>query len=75
MIKINQIKCEMGVPVCTRCPFCSSDIVTDSPFSRETLAVDGKHPPLEQSQLSPPSLTHVSSSSQPHGRQTTFLSS
>ena len=26
-------------------PPCSSDIVTDSPFSRVTLDVDGKHPP------------------------------
>ena len=30
------------IPVCTLSPTCSSDIVTNSPFSRETLAVDGK---------------------------------
>ena len=31
------------VPVCTRSPICRRDIVCDWPFSRETLAVDGKH--------------------------------
>ena len=32
----------MTLPVCTLSPDCSLDIVTDSPFSRVTLAVDGK---------------------------------
>ena len=31
------------LPACTLSPFRSSDIVTDLPFSRVTLAVDGKH--------------------------------
>ena len=40
-----------SIPICTLSPTCNSDIVTDFPFSRETLAVDGKQstppPPLE----------------------------
>ena len=32
-----------SLPVCTLSPICSSAIVTDLPFSRETLAVEGKH--------------------------------
>ena len=32
----------MSIPVCTLSPICSSDILTDFPFSRETLATDGK---------------------------------
>ena len=35
----------MLLPVCTLSPICSSDIVIDLPFSRVTLAVDGKQPP------------------------------
>ena len=35
----------MSLPVCTLSPISSSDIVTDFPFSRFTLAVDGKQPP------------------------------
>ena len=35
----------MLLPVCILSPVCSSDIVTDLPFSRVTLAVDGKQPP------------------------------
>ena len=35
----------MPLPVRTLSPVCSSDIVTDIPFSRETLAVLGKQPP------------------------------
>ena len=34
----------MTLPVCTLSPFCSSDIVTDLPFSSLTVDVDGKHP-------------------------------
>ena len=30
-------------PACTRSPGCNSDIVNICPFSRETVAVDGKH--------------------------------
>lgn len=32
-----------SVPVCTLSPMCSWYIGTDFPFSRETLANDGKH--------------------------------
>ena len=32
------------LPVCTLDPICSSDILTDFPFSRLTLAEDGKQP-------------------------------
>ena len=35
----------MSLPVCTLSPVCNSDIKTDLPFSRVTLAVDGKQPP------------------------------
>ena len=35
-------KTEKSIPVCTLSPTWSSDMVTDLPFSRETLAVDGK---------------------------------
>ena len=35
----------MPLPVCTLSPTCNSDIVTDSPFSRVNLDVDGKQPP------------------------------
>ena len=34
-----------SVPVCTRSPFCSSDIATDLPFSSLIFAIDGKQPP------------------------------
>ena len=37
--KIN----ELIRPVCTRSPGSNSDIVSICPFSRETVAVDGKH--------------------------------
>ena len=40
LIKFKQI--HFPIPACTRSPFCSSDIVTDFPFSRETLAVEGR---------------------------------
>ena len=36
---------KMSLPVCTLSPVCISDIFTDLPFSRVTLAVDGKQPP------------------------------
>ena len=36
---------EIPIPVCTLSPIFSSDIVTDLPFSRDTLAADGKQPP------------------------------
>ena len=29
----------------TLSPTCNSDIIADFPFSRETVAVEGKHPP------------------------------
>ena len=35
----------MTLPVCTLSPVSNSDIVTDLPFSRVTLAVDGKQFP------------------------------
>ena len=35
----------INLPVCTLSPVCRSDIVTDLPFSRVTLAVEGKQPP------------------------------
>ena len=35
----------MSLPVFTLSPVSSSDIVTDLPFSRVTLAIDGKQPP------------------------------
>ena len=44
MIVLTKVK-PMPLPVCTLSPLCSSDIVTDLPFSRVTLAVDGKQPP------------------------------
>ena len=37
-------KWDGAVPVCTLSPTCSSDIVNSFPFSRLTLAVDGKQP-------------------------------
>ena len=40
----DEIKC-LSLPVCTRSPFCSSDISTDLPFSSLTLDMDGKQPP------------------------------
>ena len=44
-IKImDETKC-MALPVCTLSPVCSSDIVTDFPSIRVTLAFDGKQPP------------------------------
>ena len=48
-IKINELKILelMVLPVCTLCPTCSSDIVTDSPFSRRTFPEAGKHPPSD----------------------------
>ena len=36
-----------SIPICTRSPTCRSDIVTDFPFSRFTLAEEGKQPPPE----------------------------
>ena len=33
------------LPVCTWSPICSSDIITDFPFSSLTLEADGKQPP------------------------------
>ena len=33
------------LPVCTLSPTCKLDIVTCFLFSRETVAVEGKHPP------------------------------
>ena len=36
------------VPVCTLSPNFSSDIVTDFPFSRFTVALEGKQPHPEQ---------------------------
>ena len=36
-----------SIPVCTRSPTCSSDMVTDFPFSRYTLAEEGKQPSFE----------------------------
>ena len=47
-------------PVCTLSPTCSSDIVTDFPFSRVTVATDGKHLQLQQLQtpgMKPPQYT------------------
>ena len=41
-------KKSMLVPVGTVSPICSSDIITDFPFSRVTLAVDGKHESSKQ---------------------------
>ena len=32
-------------PICTWSPTCSSDIITDCPFSRSTLPEAGKQPP------------------------------
>ena len=43
-ILLTKVK-PMPLPVCTLSPVCNSDIVTDLPFSRETLAVVGKQPP------------------------------
>ena len=40
-------KCWMLIPVCTLSPICSSDIVTDFPFSTLTLATDGKQPDVD----------------------------
>ena len=31
------------IPACTLSPTCSSDIVTDFPFSRDTVDIEGKH--------------------------------
>ena len=63
---------QMHVPVCTLSPICRSDIVTDLPFWRLTLAVEGKHEdeapgafvcvgiPSQQCVLIPPHLaTHI----------------
>ena len=36
----------LSLPVCTLSPISSSHIVTDLPFSRVTLVVDGKQPPF-----------------------------
>ena len=33
----------MSLPVCTLSPICNSDIVTDFPFWRLRLALEGKH--------------------------------
>ena len=42
--RVSKVK-PMSLPVSTLSPICSSGIVTDLPFSRITLAVDGKQPP------------------------------
>ena len=38
----------LHIPVCTLSPIWSSDIVTFFPFSRETLAVEGKQAQMQQ---------------------------
>ena len=43
----------MFIPVCTLSPVWSSDIFTDFPFSRLTLALDGKHWHGAQEQAGP----------------------
>ena len=43
-ILVTKVK-PMYLPVCTLSPVCRSDIVTDLPFFRVILAVDGKQPP------------------------------
>ena len=42
---INWVTETMLLPVSTLSPICNSDILTSLPFSRTTLAVDGKQPP------------------------------
>ena len=51
-VNSNTKKKPIELPVFTLSPICSSDIATDFPFSRVTLLVDGKHPSLEDSELS-----------------------
>ena len=68
-IQINKI----SLPVCTLSPICSSDIATDIPLSRVTLAVVGKQE-LQEGQLlqhfRPPTPSSQTPHSQPHGLQT-----
>ena len=52
-LKVNQILKWKTVPVCTWSPTFSSDIVLNFPFSRVSLAVDGKQlPPQSQHPVS-----------------------
>ena len=44
---------KLFIPVCTLSPSFSSDIFTDFPFSRLTLALDGKHSHGAQEQRGP----------------------
>ena len=48
---INALTEKLGhvrIPVLTRSPICSSDILIEFPFSRETLAADGKQLHVQQ---------------------------
>ena len=49
------------LPVCTLSPICSSDMVTDLPFWRLTLAEEGKH---EDEDEAPGAVVHVGIPSQ-----------
>ena len=42
--ELAHVVIDIKLPVCTLSPVCSSDISTDFPFSRLTLALEGKHP-------------------------------